>query len=176
MANLSRLAELLRARNTVESNIANLLDTTVNLSTVGQFIAANIFHIRLISSAQHHEFAGIFSHEPLTGKTVDVQWYPRREGSMHIHSDPPPDYYLVLAGPKQESSTTRALVNPWLITSVHLFDGHTLLNVVRERGVQIGSRTSVISQLWEQAEIFPTQRNPLLPLTSEQCQLLQLFG
>ncbi|MGH2508665.1 MAG: hypothetical protein ACRDHZ_14870 [Ktedonobacteraceae bacterium] len=175
MSDLSHLADLLRARNTVESNIANLLGTAVNLNTVGEYIAAHIFGIRLIPSAQHSEFAGIFSQAPLTGKTVDVQWYPRREGSMHVHSDPPPDYYLVLAGPKQESNTTRALVNPWLIRSVHLFDGHTLLNVVRERGVQISSRTSVINQLWEQAEIFPTPRNPLFQLTTEQRQLLQLF-
>jgi hypothetical protein len=176
MSNLSHLAELLRAKNTVESNIANLLGTTVNLNTVGEYIAANVFGVRLIPSAQHSEFAGIFSHTPLTGKTVDVQWYLRRESSMHVHSDPPPDYYLILAGPKQESNTSRALVNPWIITSVYLFDGHTLLNVLRERKVQTGSRTSVRSQLWEQAEIFPTQRNPLLLLAPEQRQLLQLFG
>lgn len=176
MSDLSRLADLVRARNTVESNTANLLGTAVNLNTVGAYIAANIFGMRLLPSAQHNEFTGIFSTAPLSGKTVDVQWYPRREGSMHVHSDPPPDYYLILAGPKQESSTMRAFVNPWIIASVHLFDGHQLLNVVRERRVQIGPRTSVITQLWEQAEIFPTQRNPLLPLTPEQRQLLQLFG
>lgn len=173
---LSRLAELLRARNTVESNIANLLGTPVNLNTVGACIAANILGIRLSSTTPSNVFTGTFTVAHLAGKAVDVQWYPRREGSMHVHSDPPPDYYLILAGPKQESSTTRALVNPWIIASVHLFDGHTLLNIVRERRVQIGSRTSVISQLWEQAEIFPIQRNPLLPLTPEQRQLLQLFG
>ena len=176
MANLSRLAELLHARNTVESNLANLLGSAVNLDTVGDCIAASIFGITLVPSAQHREFVGIFASAPLAGKTVDVQWYPRREGAMNVHSDPPPDYYLVLAGPKQESSTARALVNPWIITSVYLFDGRQLLATVRERGVQIGSRTSVISQLWEEAEIFPTQRNHLLPLTAEQRQLLHLFG
>lgn len=173
---LPRLAELVRARNTVESNLANLLENTVNLESVGEYIAATIFGITLVSSSQHNEFSGIFAREPLTGKTVDVQWYPRREGFLHVRSAPAPDYLLVLAGPKQESSTARALVNPWLIKSVHLFDAQELLVALRERGVQIGSHTSVITQLWERAEIFPRQFNHRLILTDEQRQLLKLFG
>jgi hypothetical protein len=176
MSNLKHLAELLHARNTVESNIANLLGNGVNQSTVGEYIAANIFGITLIPSGRHTEFAGIFANQPLLGKTVDVQWYPRREGFLNVHSEPAPDYYLVLAGPKQESSTARALVNPWVINSVHLFDGRELLNALRERGVQIGSHTSVINQLWERVELFPTPHNNRLLLTAEQRQLLQLFG
>jgi hypothetical protein len=174
MSDLPRLAELLRARNTVESNIANLLGNPANLTTVGEYIASTIFGITLIPA--NREFAGIFSSHPLRGKTVDVQWYPRREGSLAVHLDPAPDYYLVLAGPKQESSTVRALVNPWLISSVYLFEGQELLNALRERGVQIGSHTSVINQLWERAEIFPLQHNPDLPLNEEQRALLRLFG
>jgi hypothetical protein len=176
MTNLARLAELLRARNTVESNIANLLSSSVSLSTVGEQIAAQIFRITLIPSAHHNEFAGIFASQPLAGQTVDVQWYPRREGFLNIHSEPAPDYLLVLAGPRPESSTTRALVNPWLITSVHLFHVQELLVALRERGVQIGSHTSVINQLWERTEIFPVPRNQLLTLTEEQHRLLQLFA
>lgn len=176
MSNLSRLADLVRARNTVESNIANLVGSGVNLTKVGEYIAATIFGITLLPSSHNFAFSGIFANAPLMGKTVDVQWYPRREGGLNVQTDPPPDYYLVLAGPKQESSTTRALVNPWLISSVHLFDGHKLLIALRERGVQISSRTSVVNQLWEEAEIFPTPRNHALLLNTEQRQLLQLFG
>jgi hypothetical protein len=176
MTNLPRLAELIRSRNTVESNIANLLGNSVNLGTVGAYIASTIFGITLIPSSHHSEFAGIFSSEPLAGKTVDVQWYPRREGFLNVHNEPAPDYFLVLAGPKQESSTARALVNPWIIRSVHLFNAQELLTALRERGVQIGPHTSVINQLWERAEIFPVQHNTTLILTGEQRQLLQLFG
>src|SRR5258707_15801152 len=100
MPDLPRLAELLRARNTVESNIANLLGGSANLSSVGEYIAATIFGITLIPSTQHTEFAGIFANHPLRGKTVDVQWYPRREGFLNIHVESDPDYYLVLAAPK----------------------------------------------------------------------------
>lgn len=175
MSHLPHLAELLRARNTVESNIANLLGSGVNLAAVGEYITAEIFGITLVPSSHHNEFAGIFAHRPLEGKTVDVQWYPRREGFLNIHSEPAPDYYLVLAGPKQESSTARALVNPWLICSVHLFSARDLLAALRERGVQIGTHTSVINQLWERSEIFPIQHNNTLLLTDEQRQLLKLF-
>jgi hypothetical protein len=176
MTNLARLAELLRARNTVESNIANLLKSSVSLGSVGEYIAAQIFAINLTTSALHNQFAGTFANQPGAGKTVDVQWCPRREGFLNIHSEPAPDYLLVLAGPRPESSTTRALVNPWLISSVHLFHSQELLSALRERGVQIGSHTSVITQLWERAEIFPIPRNSLLALTEEQRQLLKLFG
>ena len=176
MSHLPRLAELLHARNTVESNIANLLGSSVNLSSVGEYIAATIFNITLISSKQNSEFAGIFANQPLRGKTVDVQWYPRREGFLTVHTESTPDYYLVLAGPKQESSTARALVSPWLISSVHLFNASELLIALRERGVQIGSHTSVINQLWERAEIFPTQHNSSLVLAEEQRVLIQLFA
>jgi len=176
MANLHRLAELLRARNTIESNLANLLGNSVHLDSVGEEIAAQIFGITLVTSTHHAEFTGIFSNQPLAGKTVDVQWYLRREGFLNVHSEPAPDYFLVFAGPKQESSTTRALVNPWIVSSVHLFHAQELLKALRERGVQLGSRTSVISQLWERAEIFPSQQNQALILSDEQRQLLQLFG
>lgn len=176
MSNLPRLAELLRARNTIESNIANLLGSSGNLGAVGEYIAATIFGITLISSTHHSEIAGIFANPPLTGKTVDIQWYPRREGFLSVHSGPAPDYYLVLSGPRQESSTARALVNPWLITSVYLFDAHELLAALRERGVQIGSHTSVINQLWERTEIFPVQRNSALVLTDEQRAQIKLFS
>lgn len=176
MSNLPRLADLLRARNTVESNIANLLGSSVNLSTVGEHIAATIFGITLVPATRSSEFVGIFASQPLRGKTVDVQWYPRREGFLNVHAEATPDYYLVLAGPKQESSTARALVNPWIITSVHLFDCQELLGALRERGVQIGSHTSVITQLWERAEIFPAQHNSTLVLSEEQRAHLKLFG
>jgi hypothetical protein len=172
MSHLPRLAELLRARNTV----ANLLGESVSLSTVGESLATDIFGLTRLPPTSEREATCVFAHQPLTGKTVVVQWYPRREGFLNLRPESAPDYYLVLAGPKQESSTTRALVNPWIIRSVHLFHTQELLAALRERGVQIGSHTSVISPLWERSEIFPFPHNPALLLTDEQRALIQLFG
>src|SRR5258708_17280287 len=131
MPDLPRLADLLRARNTVESNIANLLGSGVNLNTVGVYIAATIFGITLLPFTRSSEFTGTFASQPLSGKTVDVQWYPRREGFMNVRAEASPDYYLVFAGPKQESSTARALVNPCLVSSLHLFETQDLPSALR---------------------------------------------
>lgn len=176
MPDLSRLAELLRARNTVESNIANLLKCEVDLNIVGEQIAASVFGIRFMPTSVPGQSVGTFTRESLTGKTVDVRWYLRREGFLNIHTDPAPDYTLALAGPKLDPSEARAFVNPWIITSAYLFHMPELLNTLRVRGVRIGPRVSVNSHLWEQAEIFPNSPNSTLVLSNEQRQLLQLFG
>ncbi|HZU67870.1 MAG TPA: hypothetical protein VFA09_11395 [Ktedonobacteraceae bacterium] len=176
MHNLPRLAELIRSRNTVENNIAHLIEHPVNIGSVGDYIASTIFGITLIESATHKEFAGIFAQEPLVGKSVDVQWHLRRDGDLSLKTDPSPDYYLVFAGPKPVPGMPHGYVTPWIIESVFLFDAKELLAALRERGVQIGTRTSVIGQLWDRAEIFPVQRNTRLLLSDEQRRLLALFG
>lgn len=176
MQNLPRLAELIRSRNTVEGNIAHLIGRSVNVGSVGDHIASTIFGITLIESAAHKEFAGIFFHDPLKGKSVDIQWHLRRDGDLNLKTDPSPDYYLVFTGPKPGPGMPHSIVNPWIIESVFLFEARELLNALRERGVQIGTRTSVIGQLWDRAEIFPVQRNNRLILSEEQRKLLTLFG
>ena len=176
MSNLPRLAELVRARNTVESNIANLLECDVDLGAVGEKIAASIFGISFIPAATPGQSTGIFTSPTFANKTVDVRWYPRRENMLTIHTDPAPDYTLVLAGPRLDANETRTFVNPWIITSVYLFPMPELLNALRMRGVRVGPRVSVNNQLWEQAEIFPASHNRALVLSDEQRQLLQLFG
>lgn len=175
MHNLPRLAELLRSRNTVESNIANLIGQPVNIGPVGEYIASAIFGITHEEPDTKNGAYDRFSYGPLAGHTVDVQWHTRREGELSLKTDPPPDYFLVLAGPKPGVSTTHSPVNPWVIESVYLFDARELLVALRERGVQIGNRTSVIGQLWERAEIFPVQHNNRLILSEEQRRLLVLF-
>jgi hypothetical protein len=176
MNNLPRLAELVKARNTVESNIANLIGQSVNMGSVGDYIAFVTFGITPEKSETQKAIYDRFSYGPLTGHSVDVQWHTRHEGDLSLRMDPPPDYYLVLSGPKVGANTIHSLVHPWVIESVYLFDARELLTALRERGVQIGNRTSIIGQLWERAEIFPVQRNNRLVLSEEQRKLLYLFG
>ena len=176
MQNLPRLAQLIKSRNTVESNIAQIIGHPVNTGSVGDHIASIIFDITLIASPVHKEFAGMFSQNPLKGKSVDIPWHLRREGDLNLKTDPSPDYYLVFSGPKPGPGMPHSFVNPWIIESVFLFDASELLSALRERGVQIGTGTSVIGQLWDRAEIFPVQRNNRLILSEEQRKLLTLFG
>jgi hypothetical protein len=175
MSNLPRLAELLKARNTVESNMANLIGHPVNIGTVGDYIAIAIFGITHEELTTHKIIYDRFSYGPLVGHTVDVQWHTRREGDLNLKTDIPLDYHLVLTGPKAGVNTARSLVNPWVIESVYLFDAKELLTALHERGVQIGPRTSVIAELWDRAEIYPSQHNKRLILSQEQRQLLALF-
>jgi len=176
MSNLPRLAELLKARNTVESNIATLIGLPVNIGSVGDYIASTIFGITHEEPTSHRVIYDRFSCGPLAGHTVDVQWHARREGDLSLKTDTPLDYYLIMTGPKAGVNTARSLVNPWVIESVFLFDARELLTALHERGVQIGSRTSVIAELWDRAEIYPHQHNKRLILSEEQRQLLALFG
>jgi hypothetical protein len=45
----------------------------------------------------------------------------------------------------------------------------------RHRGVTIGVTTSVAGYLWHAADLYPTQRCSLLPLTEDQRAPLALF-
>jgi hypothetical protein len=173
--NLSRLADLLKARNTVESNMTHLIGHPVNIGSVGDYIASVIFGITHEESTTRKIIYDRFAYGPLTGHTVDVQWHIRREGDLSLKTDTPLDYYLVMAGPKAGVNTARSLVNPWIIEEVFLFDAKELLTALHERGVLIGPRTSVITELWDRAEIYPIQRNKRLILTEEQRNLLALF-
>jgi hypothetical protein len=175
MNNLPRLAELLRARNTVESNIANLIEQPVNIGSVGDYIASVIFGITHEQLSTQKAIYGRFLNGPYAGQSVDVQWHIKREGDLSLRTDPPADYYLVFTGPKASANETNRLANPWVIESVYFFGAKELLAALHERGVQLGNRTSVIGQLWERAEIFPVQKTNRLILSEEQRRLLTLF-
>jgi len=71
---------------------------------------------------------------------------------------------------------TISLVN-WnsvIFAYVFLFDSSKLLQELKH--LKMGIATSVKKQLWEMAEIYPTQRNSQLILSVEQKNLLELFG
>ena len=173
MSDLPWLASLLKSRNTIDSKISALIGRSAQVGNVGEYIAATIFGIALDESGKHRGYDGHFTHGPLAGHTVDVQWHPRRDGQLNIKLDALPDYYLVLTGPETSSP---GIANPWLIESVFLFNASELFNALRERGVQLGNGTSVTGPLWERAEIYPVPRNTRLTLSEEERKLLILFS
>jgi hypothetical protein len=172
MSDLPRLASLLKSRNTIDDKIASLIGRSAQANNIGEYIASIIFRITLDDAGKRRGFDGRFSSGPLAGQTVDVQWHPKRDGLMNIKMDAYPDYYLILTGPEVSAS----IANPWVIESIFLFNASELLNALRERGVQIGSGTSVTGPLWERAEIYPIPRNNRLLLENEERKLLVLFG
>lgn len=171
---LPQLASLLKSRNTIDGKIAQIIGHPAQAQAVGEYIAAVIFGIALDESSAHKERDGRFTRGPLMGYSVDVQWRVKHDGLLNLRTDPPPDYYLVFVGSK-EVTTIHGLFIPWVIESVYLFHAPELLLALRERGVQIGSSTSITGPLWEHAELYPTQHNNRLQLTSEQRTALALF-
>ena len=128
MSNLEQLASLLARRHAIDEEIAPLIGgRPVIRGHVGEWIAQEIFKVKLEISANRKIIDGRFACGPLAGKTVNVKWYGKREGMLDINPDPDGvlDYYLVMTGPKTSKGQTRPLV----ITEVSLFDAPALVNV-----------------------------------------------
>lgn len=174
MDNLPQLASLLKSRNMIDSKIATCIGKAVGVQSVGEYIASTIFGIALEEKTTHKSSDGHFTHGPLAGQTVDVQWRIKHDGILHLKTDPLPDYYLVFVGSK-ELATFNTLSIPWVIESIYLFHAGDLYAALRERGVQIGTDTSITSPLWERAEIYPMQRNNQLVLSTQERAELALF-
>lgn len=142
---------------------------------IGEHIAAEIFGIVLEHSATAKAIDGYFEAEPLKGKSVNIKWYARLEGLLDVTPQALPDYYLVLAGPRQAAISSRGMHRSWAIEHVFLFDAPALLEALNLRGVKVGIATSVTRLLWDEAEVFPTQRNGRLILSEAQRDALRLF-
>ncbi len=173
MSDLPWLANLIKSRNTIDNKLATLIGHTAQAGNIGEYIASVIFKIKLDDTEKSKGRDGRFTQGPLAGRSVDVQWRTKHDGQINIRQDAYPDYYLILSGPE---TATPAFSSPWLINAIFLFQAQELLNALRERGVQIGSGTSITGPLWERAEIYPVPRNTTLVLSDEERKLLILFN
>ena len=173
---LRRLASLVKQRNAVDQEIAAILNRPALTGHFGEFVAARIFRIALLESASHKGIDGHFTHGPLAGRSVDVKFATKNDGLLNMNLNAPPDFYLVITGPRTQPVSSRGTTSPWVISSVFLFDASDLLQRLNKRGVKIGIATSVARYFWDEAEIYPRPGNPVLRPTSEQRSLLDMFG
>jgi len=155
---LERLAELLRERNRISSEIATLIGRPALSSHIGEHIASKILDIELYESATHKGADGQFRSGPLRGKTVNVKLYGKKEGILDINHASA-DYYLVLTGPDSPLTSSRGGDRPLIIEQAFIFNMGNLLNELRSRGVKIGVATSIKKDDWERAMIYPHPRN-----------------
>jgi hypothetical protein len=155
---LERLAELLRERNRISSEIATLIGRPALSSHIGEYIASKIFDVELYESATHKGADGQFRSGPLRGKTVNVKLYGKKEGLLDINHAPA-DYYLVLTGPDSPLVSSRGGDRPLIIEQAFIFKMGNLLNELRGRGVKIGVATIGKKDDWERAMIYPHPRN-----------------
>jgi hypothetical protein len=138
-------------------------------------LASQVFDIGLEQSAAATAIDGRFRCNPLQNRTVDIKWYLKREGLLDTSESDQLDYYLVLTGPAAAAASSRGTTRPWCIEAVFLFDAQQLRAEQTQRGVRRGAASSVLKQQWLAAEIYPYPRNPLLPISHEQSELLALF-
>lgn len=167
---LVRLAELIRVKNEADLAIAQLIGRPCERGNIGEFVAAKVFAIRLMTSGSHPGHDGIFQDGPLAGKTVNVKTYSRHESVLDIGAHPC-DYSLVLTGPRGQAPAL-----PWVIDSVFLLNQEKLLAKLRTRGVKIGAATSVRKAEWEAARIFPPHPESPIQLSNRQLAWLTLFA
>jgi len=167
MPKLDGLAELVRIKNDADAAIAQLIGRPSSPGNIGEFVAAKVFDVELVTSGSHPGYDGVFTSGPLAGQTVNIKTYSRHESVLDI-SPHPCDCYLVLTGPAGQ-----ARVLPWVIDSVFLFQREELLTA---RGVKVGTATSVRKAEWEGAKIFPPPQAPRLQLSEFQVTQLALFS
>lgn len=176
IAKLKALAALIDERNAVSAKITTITGRPAQIGHLGEFIAAEVFDIALELSATNKGSDGRFRSGPLAGKTVDVKWYAKREGIVDLWLRDLPDFYLVLTGPTSSPTNSRQEVRPWLIEAVYLFDARALVERVAARGIKVGVATSVASEYWHAAEVFPRSSCPVLQLDPDQRLALVLFS
>jgi hypothetical protein len=174
MVDLTLLANLIKEKNAVDNRIAAIIGRPAQVGHAGECIASAIFDIKLHQSASHRGSDGEFASGPLAGKTVNIKWYLKRDGLVALKAHDYPDYYFVLTGPKTGAMSSRNSTRPWTIEAVFLFDAQQLLHVLNENNRKIGI-TGVAVKLWDEAEIYPEQKNNLLTLSAEQQEQLALF-
>ena len=173
MDNLKQFSELIKMRNEITNKISKLIGRPALIGHIGEYIASEIFNIKLEESATRKGIDGYFTTGPLTKKSVNVKFYGKHGGGLDIKPNGIPDYYLVLAGPKKPPTSSRGENRPWVIEFVFLFNSKKLISKLETK---IGTATSVRKYLWEEAEIYPNQRNNGLILNESQKELLKLFS
>jgi hypothetical protein len=176
MKGLAQLADLIRQRNENEKKITELISRPAAIGHIGEYIASQIFRIRLAESAAHKGNDGQFKEGALKERTVNVKWYALREGVLDISPEALPEFYLVLTGPKLQATASRGKTRPWNIDFVFFFDAKALVETLLQSGVKIGVATSIREALWKKAEVYPTRGNAILEVDDAQQELLALFN
>lgn len=169
------VARLLRVRNAVDHELANLIDRPVTTGHLGEFIAAKIFGISLHERASHRGSDGVFGSGRLAGRSVNIKWYTKRENSLDMSSSSRPDFYLVMTGPYSALATSRGSQRPLCVHEVYLFEAEELAQAIEQRGTSVGVAAGVRQQEWADAQIYP-KMSELLPLTDDQRSALELLS
>lgn len=174
---LKSLAELIKKRNPIDAAISEIIGYPAHSRHIAEFVAAEIFDIKLHPSANHIGSDGYFTGGNSEGKSVNIKFRSKNDGGLDIARQSPPDFYLVLTGKRAPAESSRGTTQPWEIASVFLFNHAELVSALISRNGKIGDNPIGINiDLWDAAEIYPTPTNPNIPLSPSQTRALQLFN
>jgi len=176
MNDLEKLAAEIAKMNSIGDKISEITQRPATIGHTGEYIAAEIFDIKLEESANAKGIDGRFRSGSLAGKTVNIKWYSKLEYMLDITPQGLPDYYLVMTGPKGQAVSSRGGIRPWLINYVFLFNAADLVTELNARGVMIGVASSVRKHEWQAAEIYPNKRSMVYRMTDEQMAKILAFG
>ncbi|GIF51089.1 hypothetical protein DFJ67_0312 [Asanoa ferruginea] len=175
-AGLKKISDLLVERNAIDAEIGRVIGRPMTSGHLGEWIAREIFDIEPSDLANEAGVDGRFRSGSLQGGTVNVKWYPKRDGLLDLTDTADPRFYLVLAGPAAPAASSRGTVRPWCVEAVYLFDAERLLADLRAAGVKIGTATSVRAHHWAAAEVWPAARCAELAVDEEQIRQLRRFA
>ncbi len=167
---LVKLSELIKLRNKVEIEAAEILEKPLLIGNVGDYIASEVFDIELHKDKKKKACDGYFRSGLLKGKSVNIKFYGRRGRLLDINQEALPDYYLVMMGEPTKLSRC-----PWNIESVHLFRAEEIEEELKAR-VKLGTATSVRQRYWEKAIIYPHNNSEAYKISVEQFEMLELFA
>jgi hypothetical protein len=175
MDELQQLAALLTEMNRIGNKVSELIQRPAITGHIGEFIASRIFDIALETSATTRGMDGRFRAGPLSGRSVNIKYYPRLE-TLDIRGDALPEYFLVLAGPRGSAATSRGRSRPFVVDHAFVFDATSLCADLTQRGVKIQTGSSLLRSQWDAAELYPAPRSPLFHVTDSQRAMLSLFA
>jgi hypothetical protein len=83
---LEELAVFIRRKNAIDAEIAAIVGRPAQMGHVGEYIAAQVFDILLEHSASTRSIDGYFATAPLAGRSVNIKWYGKQEGSWILRA------------------------------------------------------------------------------------------
>ena len=183
MENLEQLAGLLKQWNVIGSQISAVIGRPAQPGHLAEYVASQIFAIKLQDSASSKGIDGHFTKGKLKGRSVNVKYKGKNDGLLTVDPDGVADVYVVLAGPKSATSASRGKSRPWVVESVFAFELKELISRLdgraRDKGrsrARLGTATSISWRDWNEFEIYPKQTSRLMTVTERQRDALRLFG
>lgn len=162
--------DLIKQRNEVEVAGSKIIGRPFIIGHIGEYIASEIFDIKLNESASAKGHDGYFNNGPLKGCSVNIKYYSRKGRLLDLCKVEGPDFYLVLMG-----SSDKKEIAPWDIESVYLFDTKWLLEKL-EGKVKIGVASSVRKEYWNSTMIYPVNVNKRIILSKDEIEKLELLN